>query len=173
MNKEQKLKVSLVFDGILYRPDKDVINSKTIKGYEIVGSLDFILKYLTTVDFYIISHRSSQLFGRSKMQNWLRDRLINFSNIIITNTENSSNIPHFDDFITFYGGYQDPIDIQIDDWANEVINRLYWPLFRPNCDINIDDKAFLFTGRFPNYQLDKNQSLLTIEECLNKCGDSF
>ena len=150
MNKEQKLKVSLVFDGILYRPDKDVINSKTIKGYEIVGSLDFILKYLTTVDFYIISHRSSQLFGRSKMQNWLRDRLINFSNIIITNTENSSNIPHFDDFITFYGGYQDPIDIQIDDWANEVINRLYWPLFRPNCDINIDDKAFLFTGRFPN-----------------------
>ena len=83
------------------------------------------------------------------MQNWLHDRLIDFANKIMEKSNNSSNIPYFDDFITFYGGYHDPLDLQLDDWANEVIKRLHWPLFFPKTDLIISNKAFLFNGVFP------------------------
>jgi len=116
-----KQKIVVGFDGVLTNKAGYSFHNKVEAGL-VEGAIDFLINASMPYDVYIYSVRSAYPSGIEAMQNWLYEECKKHS--------------------FFAKNKQAALPF--------VYLTLKWPTAKPQALISIDDKAYQFTGIFPN-----------------------
>lgn len=141
--------IVLDFDGVIHSYTSGWKGAKNIPDNSVPGAIKFILMHLKVFDICILSSRSHQWGGRRAMKKWLKKELIAWLNERADKYMNQ--FPALDTTFKLaeFDQGMEPWDVAVDDWADSVINKIKWPLFKPAALITIDDRAITFNGQWP------------------------
>lgn len=158
MSKKFKPIVVLDFDGVIHNYKSGWKGASVIPDEPVPGAIEFILEARKTYQVAILSSRSHQWGGKRAMKKWLRKWLIAWADANVDKdlrriaALSDSPIDAFDaPFISYYAG-SEPFYIAAKEWADDVINSISWPWFKPPAKITIDDRAIQFSGEFPEIE---------------------
>jgi hypothetical protein len=111
------------------------------------GAIEFILKALDKYTVAIHSSRSHQWGGKRAMKRWLKRHLIEWFESDICAKQGVEALTKMQ--MADFNPGMEPWDVEVNDWAAGVINRISWPWFKPPAIMTIDDRAMTFTGSWP------------------------
>lgn len=120
----------LDFDGVLHSYTSGWQGVGKIPDAPVEGAMAFLCNAVHFFDVAIYSSRSSHLLGRWAMKRWLRQHMIQH---------------HLDNPGV---GVFDTYGEALDD-ADEILERIRWPWFKPAAFVTLDDRAATFNGTWP------------------------
>jgi hypothetical protein len=129
--------IALDFDGVLHGYQSGWKGATVIPDPPVAGAIGGLLTLMQDFDICIYSARSSQWGGRRAMRAWLRQHLQEWLD------------HHYEPFprvIPYFHPGMDPWDEEKRYWAETVLERLHFPIFKPPAHLTIDDRAMCFDG---------------------------
>jgi hypothetical protein len=135
MNRKQTL--CLDFDGVLHLYASGWKGARHIPDDPVPGAMNFLIDAVKQFDVCIYSSRSSNLLGRWAMRRWLMQHMT--VHMLDTGAGDTGN----------YFTFQDELD-DAKARAEEVIDQIRFPWFKPPAHVTIDDRALRFTGAWPS-----------------------
>lgn len=139
--------LTLNFDGVIHSYTTKWERASVIPDAPVDGAIEFILKAKTVFDVKIHSSRSHQWGGRRAMKQWLKKHLKEW--YVFEYYRDNFDYIDFHDLTEFDLRYE-PWDLEVEYWANSVIQDIGWPIFKSPSFITIDDRAVTFTGEWPD-----------------------
>lgn len=148
----------LDFDGVIHSYHSGWNGARVISDEAVPGAISFIISALRQYKVAVLSSRSHRLGGRRAMKEWLKQELIKWFNeehskILVREKDclvESDVLREFYKLCDYHGDFIDPWHLAVTEWANDVIKKISWPIFKPAAFLTIDDRAITFSGSFPS-----------------------
>lgn len=143
-----KKTICLDFDGVVHSFDSGWKGPRKIDDLIVPGAINFMAD-LICADFEvaILSARSGAIGGRRAMKKWLYDQVVTF-----LENERAMKTPAIHKLLTEEGAasYEPWYNVVRDTAQKLVYKQIKWPRHKPPAVVYIDDRAHLFTGKWPS-----------------------
>lgn len=142
----RRLLIALDFDGVLHGYQSSWTGAHSIPDPPVPGAIGWLVDLLDDArfDVAVFSARSRWPRGRWAMRRWLREQFAMW-----LDERREDHIASWPD--SFLPG-MDLWEQEVDWWARQQVKRIRWPFFKPPAHVLIDDRAWLFEGRFPRLE---------------------
>lgn len=143
MDKKGKSILCLDFDGVLHSYTSGWQGPRTIPDPPVPGALQWLAAATNVFDVHIFSSRSRYLGGRRAMRRWLMKNLVGLA-------PSYADAPGWWRSLIAEVAFADPFQDEVRWAAKKLLRKIKFPKYKPPAFLTIDDRAFQFTGTFPD-----------------------